>query len=176
MARAGEAKAWPATDHRWMHSRSLDGIVIRPLRDGDTETVAAMFVRLGAASRRRRFGVGKRQLSADELAALARVDRDHHVLVAYVDGDPEPAGLARLARRDDTAEVAFEVADEYQGHGIGSALARLLAADARAAGITELHATVAGDNPRAISLLSRCARGLRATWVGGERELVAALE
>ena len=159
-----------------MHSRYLDGIVIRPLRDGDTETVEAMFARLDAGSRRRRFGFSKQQLSNDELESLARVDRDHHVLVAHVDDDPRPAGIARLVRKEQAAEVASEVADECQGRGIGSALARLLAADARAAGIVELHATVAGDNPRAISLLSRCARGLRATWVGGERELVAALD
>lgn len=159
-----------------MHSRHVGDIVIRSLRDSDTATVSAMFARLGDGSRRRRFGVAKRELTAGELAVLARVDGRHHVLVAYVDDDLRPAGIARLVRNGKAAEVAFEVADEHQGRGIGSALARTLAADARAAGIVELHATVAGDNPRAISLLSRCARGLRARWVGGERELVAALD
>jgi ribosomal protein S18 acetylase RimI-like enzyme len=159
-----------------MHSRYLDGIVIRPLRDGDAATVKALFARLGDGSRRHRFGTAKQELSTDELALLARVDGVHHVLVAYVDDDPRPAAIARLVRQGETAEVAFEVADECQDRGIGRALARTLASDARAAGIVELHATVAGDNLRAISLLSRCARGLRATWAGGERELVAALD
>jgi len=159
-----------------MHSRYLDGIVIRPLRDGDTETVNAVFARLGDTSRRRRFGGAKPQLSEEELALLARADGDHHVLVAYVADDPRPAAIARLVRQGKGAEVAFEVADECQGRGIGTALVRTLAADARAAGIVEFHATVSGDNPRAISLLSRCTRGLRATWLGGERELVAALD
>ena len=176
MARAGDAQLLGPADHGRMHSRFLNGIVIRALRDGDTTTVNAMFARLGDGSRRRRFGVTKQQLSADELTVLARVDANHHVLVAYVDGDARPAAIARLVRKGEAAEVAFEVADECQGRGIGSALARTLAADARAAGIVELQATVAGDNPRAISLLSRCAQGLRATWVGGERELVAALD
>jgi hypothetical protein len=35
---------------------------------------------------------------------------------------------------------------------------------------------VAGDNPRVISILSRCTRRMRATWLGGERKLVAALD
>ena len=43
-------------------------------------------------------------------------------------------GIARLVRDGRAAEVAFEVADEYQGRGIGSVLTQVLAADARAAG------------------------------------------
>jgi GNAT superfamily N-acetyltransferase len=159
-----------------MHSRYVDGILIRPLRDGDTTTVLAVFARLGAESRRRRFGAAKTHLSQPELALLARVDARHHVLVAYADGEPRPAGLARLVRDGDAAEVAFEVADEQHGRGVGSALARALADDARAAGIAELHATVAGYNAPALSLLARTSRRLRATWVGGERRVIAALE
>jgi ribosomal protein S18 acetylase RimI-like enzyme len=159
-----------------MHSRFVDGILIRPLRDGDTTTVLAVFERLGAESRRRRFGAAKTHLSQPELALLARVDAEHHVLVAYADGVPRPAGIARLVRDGDAAEVAFEVVDAQHGRGIGAALAEALAADARAAGITELHATVAGDNERAMSLLARTSRRLRATWHGGERRVIAALE
>jgi RimJ/RimL family protein N-acetyltransferase len=85
------------------------------------------------------------------------------------------ANFARL--RDPTsAEVAFAVADVYQGRGIGSLLARELTADARAAGITRLRATVSGDNPRAVSLLARCAASLQVSWRGGQREFVVGLE
>ena len=110
------------------------------------------------------------------MALLARVDGDHHVLVAYADGDPLPAGVARFVRQGRAAEVAFAVADEHQGRRIGSALAEALTADARAAGILEFHATVTGENQPVISLLSRATGRLRATWLGGgERRLVAAL-
>jgi ribosomal protein S18 acetylase RimI-like enzyme len=159
-----------------MHSRYANGVVIRPLKDGDAATVLAVFERLGADSRRRRYGGTKTQLSQPELALLSRVDGAHHVLVAFVEGDPRPAGLARLVRDGDAAEVAFEVADEQHGRGIGTALADALAADARAAGIAEFRATVAGDNGRAMSLLARTSHRLRATWLGGERSVVAALE
>jgi len=142
-----------------MQSRYVDGIVIRPLRDGDADTVLAVFQRLSTESRRRRFGGAKTHLSPVELDLLARVDAEHHVLVAYADGEARPAGLARLVRNGSAAEVAFEVA-----------------ADARAAGIGELHATVACDNAPAMSLLARSSRRLRATWLGAERRVVAALE
>jgi GNAT superfamily N-acetyltransferase len=158
-----------------MHSRFVNGVTIRPLRDGDTHTVASLFGRLGDRSRERRFCGAKPRLSELELANLARVDPDHHVLVGYVDGDPEPVGIARLVRSGASAEIAFAVADAHQGRRIGSVLARELAADARAAGITELVATVCGDNPRVLALIERLG-AVRMTWHGGERELVVGLQ
>jgi GNAT superfamily N-acetyltransferase len=128
-----------------------------------------VFAALGPASRAQRFGGAKPRLADAELAALARVDVTHHVLVAY--DDRVPVGLAQLVRCGGSAEVAFAVADTRQRLGIGSLLARLLADDARAAGIVELTATICGDNPRAVSLLHRCGRLLPAAWSGGEREL-----
>jgi len=161
---------------RHMQTRYVDGITIRPLRNGDTATVSALFERLGDRSRQRRFCGAKPRISEGELAALARVDGGHHVLVAFVDGDPEPVGIARIARDRDAAEIAFEVADAYQGRGIGSVLVRELAADARAAGIRELVATVCGDNAPAISLLRRIGPSIHRRWTGGAQELVVGLE
>ena len=159
-----------------MQTRYVDGVTIRTLRDGDTGTVAALFERLGSRSRETRFCGAKPRLSDNELTALARVDGDHHVLVGYLDGDPEPAGMVRLARDGAAAEIAFEVADVYQSRGVGSILARELAADARSAGIRDLVATVCGDNPPAVSLLRLVAKSLHVTWRGGEREIVVALK
>lgn len=158
-----------------MQSRYVHGLTIRPLRDGDVGTVETLFARLGAGSRTRRFCGAKPRLSDAELAALARVDETHHVLVAYLDGDARPAGIARLVRDGAAGEIAFEVADEHQGRGIGSVLAHELAADARAAGITELVATVCGDNQPVVSLLERLSHTLDVRWRGGEREFVLSL-
>ena len=157
-----------------MQSRYVNGLTIRSLRNGDTATVAALFARLGERSRERRFCGAKPRLSELELANLARVDRDHHVLVGYVDGDADPVGIARLVRDGSSAEIAFAVADAHQSRGVGSILASELAADARAAGITRLVATVCGDNPRIVALLQRLG-SLDVTWRGSERELVAGL-
>lgn len=159
-----------------MQTRYVNGLTIRHLRNGDTETVAALFERLGDRSREKRFCGAKPRLSDGELTALARVDLDHHVLVGYVDGDSLPAGIARLVRDGNTAEVAFEVVDTYQGRGVGSILALELAADARAAGIRQLVATVCGDNDRMVSLLKRVGESLHVTWRGREREFVVGLQ
>jgi len=159
-----------------MHARYVDGLTIRPLRNGDTETIAALFARLGERSRERRFCGAKPRLAERELKALARVDANHHVLVGFVDGDPEPVGIARLVRSGSSAEIAFEVADRAQGRGIGSILARELAADARAAGIRELVATVCGDNDAVVALFRKVARSMHVTWHGREREFVLGLE
>ncbi len=75
-----------------------------------------------------------------------------------------------------SAEIAFAVADAHQSHGVGSILASELAADARAAGITQLVATVCGDNPRVVALFKRIGSTLDVTWGGREREFVIGLE
>lgn len=113
---------------------------MRPLRNGDVETVQTVFERLGERSRRARFNGAKPLLSPDELGRLSTVDATRHALVGYVAGDDRPAGIARLVRDGATAEIAFEVADEHQGRGIGSALAAELLADARAAGFGDHRA------------------------------------
>src|SRR5689334_228359 len=135
-----------------MHTRVLRSragtLLVRPLRRGDVRTVAAVFERLGEESRRRRFNGAKPCLRPQELRRLAAVDSQQHVLVAYLENDPRPVAIARLVRSGSTAEIAFEVVDEHQERGIGAALTAELVADARAAGITELTALVAGRQPR----------------------------
>jgi ribosomal protein S18 acetylase RimI-like enzyme len=164
-----------------METRALDlphgpTIVVRPLVHGDVETVATVFGRLGAESRRRRFNAAKPCLSDAELAELARVDTTHHALVAYLVGDPRPVALAQLVRTTrDSAEIAFVVADEHQHRGIGSALTRMLLDDARAAGIREITALASGDNRAALALIKRTARVLEVRLEGPEQSIRAAI-
>ena len=148
---------------------------LRPLRHGDVGTVLAVFERLGERSRRGRFNGPKPYLSEADLRLLATVDATHHALVAYVEGDPQPAAIARLVRAGDSAEIAFAVADDYQMRGIGSALTAELIADARAAGITEITALVSSDNRAAIALLRRIASMLEIQYGGPEISIRAAI-
>jgi len=148
-----------------MHTRVIKPkhgptLIVRPLRHGDVCTVMGVFERLGERSRRTRFNGPKPCLSTSELRLLASVDSTRHVLVAYVEGDPQPVAIARPVRDGHAAEIAFAVADEYQQRGIGSALAAELVADARAAGITEINALVSSDNPPAVAVLRRIAGAL----------------
>jgi ribosomal protein S18 acetylase RimI-like enzyme len=104
---------------------------------------------------------------------LATVGPNHHVLVAHVDGDSQPVALARLVRSSGRAEIAFEVADAYQGRGIGSALVQEVMADPCAAGIVEVTALVRSDNPAALAILSRVLGSLK-SWLEGPDVLVRA--
>jgi GNAT superfamily N-acetyltransferase len=131
----------------------IKGVTVRPLRNGETEAVQSVFDRLGPRSRYLRFGGAKNVLFPAELAKLARVDCDHHVLVALI--DCVPVGIARLVRDGDVAEVAFAVADEWQGKGVGTVLVERLAADARAAGIKRFTAEVSADNAPSLALARR---------------------
>jgi len=140
-----------------MHSELVRGVTIRALRNGESNVVQAVFDRLGPRSRLQRFGGAKNVLSPSDLEQLARIDANHHAVVAVAGG--EPIGIARLVRDGDTAEVAFAVADEWQGRGVGTVLIDRLAADARAAGIRRFVGTVSESNPRSLALLRRiCAQ------------------
>ena len=151
-------------------------LLVRPLTSGDVETVTGVFARLGERSRRARFMGPKPCISAAELEQLATVDARRHALVGYVQGDPEPAAIASLVRHDrDSAEIAFAVADEYQHRGIGSALARELLADARAAGISEITALTGSDNRATLALLRGIARVLDVRLEGTETSISAAI-
>jgi ribosomal protein S18 acetylase RimI-like enzyme len=164
-----------------MHTRVIKPrhgptLLVRPLERGDVATVSAVFERLGEQSRRARFHGPKPCLTASELQQLATVDRSHHALVAYLEGDPLPIAIARLARNDhDSAEIAFAVADSHQHQGIGSALAAELIADARAAGITEITALASSDNPAALALLRRTTDVLDVHFEGPELSIRAAI-
>ena len=151
-------------------------LLVRPLERGDVATVSAVFGRLGDQSRRARFNGPKPCLTSAELKQLAAVDHSHHALVAYVEGDPQPVAIARLARNDhDSAEIAFAVADSYQHRGIGSALAVELIADARAAGITEITALASSDNPATLALLRRTTEVVDVHFEGPELSIRAAI-
>ena len=164
-----------------MHTRILTPkhgfpLVVRPLRDGDTATVAAVFGRLSAESRRLRFNGPKPCLPEAELRHLARMDVTHYALVAWVQGDPQPVAIARLARTSrGSAEIAFAVADEYQHRGIGVALASELVTDARLVGITEITALTSPDNPAALALVKRIARVVDVSFDGPDLAVRAAI-
>lgn len=152
-----------------------EGVVtIRPLRSGDTATVEAVFDRLGEGSRRLRFGRPKATLAPDELELLARVDGRRHVLVAYA--GQEPVGIAHLVRDDDpeSAEIAYAVGDGWQRLGVGTALARILAADAAAAGVLRLRATMHLENRASLSLMRRATTIVRSWIEDGQLHVIGA--
>lgn len=153
-----------------MQTEWIEGLTLRPLRNGEAEVVQAVFDRLGPRSRLLRFGGAKNVLLESDLRELARVDGDHHVIVALAAG--EPVGIARLVRDGSVADVAVAVGDEWQARGVGTVLMERLAADARAAGVEELRATMHAENEASLALMRHVTSGLRARSACGQLEVV----
>ena len=132
---------------------------IRALTPDDRADLMAAVARASSQSLYRRFFGVKREFSEQEIAFFVNVDFVSHVaLVAVVEenGRPVIVGGARyVVIEPGKAEVAFAVVDQHQGHGIGAALLRHLAAIAREAGLRELIAEVLPDNIPMLKVLER---------------------
>jgi hypothetical protein len=101
----------------------------RPISPDDHERLARLFARLTPESRYRRFLSPKRQLTPQEPVYLTDIDHVTQEAIAAVDQrDGSIVGVGRYAQFADrvaVADVAFMVADELQGMGIGTVLASL---------------------------------------------------
>jgi len=156
-------------------------ILIRPIAASDKLRLSVALGRLSERTIRQRFLAAKPRLSAAELRYLTEVDgRDHIALVAVLTDDPESiVAVARCVRfpdRPDTAEFAIVVGDPLQGRGLGSLLARELAAAARAAGIRRFSAIMAGENVAVRRLIAHFTRTLEQDHTThGVREVVVTL-
>jgi RimJ/RimL family protein N-acetyltransferase len=156
-----------------------DTLIVRPLRRGERGAVAAVFAGLSERSRFFRFLAPVRELAPRQLEHLADVGCcGREAVVATEPATAAPVGIARYVRDDerpDTAEVAFEVVDAWQGRGVGTRLAQALARRAARDGVHRFEATVASDNTRALALLRSLGPVERAVRDGTTLELTIAL-
>jgi GNAT superfamily N-acetyltransferase len=130
-------------------------VVIRPQTPEDRQPLAEFFARLSPTSRYQRFFTGMPpKLPSSMLKALANVDGERHVgLLAVRGGDI--VGAARYVRREDSphiADIAFTVADELQGNGLGRLLMRELQAHAARRGVTRFAFDVLATNDAALAV------------------------
>ena len=171
------SSAAPATDRLVLANGTH--LRFRPIGPDDRDGLSRLFARLTPESRRRRFLSPKRQLTASELAYLTDVDHVGHEAIVAVDQlDDSIVGVARYVRvadRSGVADVAFAVADEVQGMGVGTELAELIVRRARANGFTLLTATTLWENRPARVLLRRLQFRALASR-GGEIELALELK
>ena len=118
-------------------------IVIRPIHPDDDALERSFINGLSSDTRYNRLLSG-RKLTPEEIRKLTRIDyqREMAFIALGISGSRFiPLGVARYVRDAEGtgAEFAIVIADAWQGKGVGTVLLRALLAQARAAGIGQLH-------------------------------------
>jgi protein lysine acetyltransferase len=129
--------------------RVRDGthLMLRPVLPGDDERTVHGHIQFSSETLYRRF-MTARLPSPALMHYLSEVDYVDHFVWVMTDGT-DPVADARFVRdeADPTiAEIAFTVADAYQGRGIGSFLIGALSIAARVDGVERFSARMLSDN------------------------------
>ena len=122
-------------------------IRVRPVVSTDAAGLRALFAGLSMDSLHRRFFSAGPSLDAEVLRLLGAGTAGDAVTVGEVGGRiVAVAGYTRATQTPARAEVAFAIADDYQGRGIGTRLLEHLASVARARSVHYFDAYVLADN------------------------------
>jgi protein lysine acetyltransferase len=138
--------------------RVRDGtlLLLRPVLPGDDQRTVHGHVLFSSETLYRRF-MTARLPSPALMHYLSQVDYVDHFVWVMTDGT-DPVADARFVR-DETdptvAEIAFTVADAYQGRGIGSFLIGALSIAARANGVEKFSARMLSDNVPMRAIMDR---------------------
>lgn len=149
--------------------RDGEVVKVRPIKPSDGDLLVDFFERLGPESRYFRFFRVKQTLPPEEVAYFTNVDYDTRMaLVALVGGVMVGVGRYDRVPGDPTVgEVAFAVADDHQGRGIGTELLGLLTAHARRNGIVRFSAFVLPENVQMMRVFRNSGFELRRTVESG---------
>ena len=136
--------------------------VILPILPMDRESLREGYESLSPLSRNHRFLASVPHLTDAMLHHLVDdVDGINHVALALVVLDEHnvgtPVGVARMIRYTDRpteADLAVTVLDDWQGHGVATALLSELMRE-RPVGVTRIVTTVAADNAASLAMLRR---------------------
>lgn len=140
--------------------RLRDGtdLLLRPVLPGDDERTLQGHVEFSTETLYRRFMTAQVP-SPSLMAYLAEVDYvDHFVWVMVDAADESPVADARYVRDTEDprlAEIAFTVADAYQGRGIGTFLMGALAVAARVAGVERFFGRMLSENIAMRAIMDR---------------------
>jgi acetyl coenzyme A synthetase (ADP forming)-like protein len=139
--------------HRQANVVLRDGstVHVRPVRADDREALLRFLQQLSDRSRWMRFFSGAPNLERSATLAADVDYRDRFGLVAIV-GDEIVGHCAYERFEGDRAEVAFTVADAYQGRGLGTILLGQLAEAASGNGVDVFVAEVMASNHRMIEV------------------------
>lgn len=145
-----------AASARLRDGTAVDLVAMRP---ADAARLVRFHKSLSPDTTYRRFFAFHPELSPKELDRFTHVDhREREAIIAVRDG--EIIGVGRYDRLGDDsagvdAEIAFVVADSWQGRGLGTILLEHLANRAREAGITRLVADTLAHNRPMLAVFDR---------------------
>jgi RimJ/RimL family protein N-acetyltransferase len=164
-----------------LHCRSGKTFYVRAIHPDDARRLQAFHEGLSIDSIIFRFFRYLPTLSDADAQRFTHVDyqgRMALVVVELANGATEPdacgpiVGVVRYDREANSmAEVAFVVADRWQGQGIATALLHRLAAYARRRGITSLVAITMGANIRMLDVLRHAGYPMALHHDGGDLEI-----
>lgn len=137
-------------------------VTLRALAPNDEPIIVDLYQKLSAQAWWLRFFTPK---PADPAALIGReaqrlVHAAGHVLIATVRDGRGECCVAVAQLPDDHAdptqrELAVVVRDDYQQEGIGTAVCRLLGAQARQHGVRQIRANILAENRAALRLIRR---------------------
>lgn len=148
-------------------------LTFRRLHAGERNAVLEVFEGMSDRSRRARFHGTKPRLDERDLERLADVGRGGREAVVAIERETGRAvGIARyVVDAEGVAEVAYAVADEWQGHGVGRRLIVELGRLAHASGVDRLRGLFEAGNRPAVALLDHIGNVARRAYEGGSMEV-----
>jgi len=163
--------AYPVDEERTVTLKAGKIVLLRPSRATDAAGMQLLFHSMTDDDRYTRFFRRVKSLPFKDLQALCNVDHTMNVAFVAVTGPRESEQVIGSAcyfvnPSSNLAEIAFMVAPEWQGTGVGSALQTRLGEYGRSQGLRGFTAEMLLGNRRMMSLALR-ARGSMTTTADG---------
>lgn len=166
------ASAYPEEHETTMADVSGSKLAVRPIKPTDEELLSDMFYDLSDQTIINRFFSMLKSMPHRRLQEFCVIDYESEMSLVVLHGKRpkrKMVGVGSYHMNPSTkrAEVAFLVADEWQGKGIGTYLMKELVKIARAKHIRGLTAEVLRDNVAMIALIHKSGVPLRSSIVNG---------
>jgi RimJ/RimL family protein N-acetyltransferase len=151
--------AYPIHEERRITLADGAEVLVRPARAGDADSLRALFHLLSPDDVYTRFFRHVRSLSYQELQTLCNVNHETQVAFLATTGPRENEAIVGSAcyflnPTTNLAEVAYMVAPQWQGLGLGTALQARLQEYAVSRGVRGFIAEVLPGNGRMVGLAS----------------------
>lgn len=160
--RYGHMAIMPYPTHMVRSATLNDGmkVTIRPVRPEDAEMQQEFVRTLSDESRYNRYMSSIKQLSQTMLVRFTQLDYDREMALAMTcetENGEEQQAVARFITDPDNegCEFALEVADKWQGKGIGYILMNALFDAAREQGLTVMRGEVLAGNKGMLKLMHK---------------------